>query len=106
MGIQAAQFALQRDREKLRRTKSIINSLRAEIEAQQEMQRTLESRIFANKVRISPASYLPTEILEHIFKACLRNREYVEPDIRSAPLVLCQICRRWKDVAEATTELW
>jgi hypothetical protein len=97
---------LQRDREKLQRTKSIINSLRAEIEVQQEMQRTLESRIFANKVRISPASHLPTEILQHIFKACLRRREYVEPDIRSAPLLLCQICRRWKDVAEATPELW
>jgi hypothetical protein len=105
-GIQAAEFALQRNREELQRTKSIINRLQAEIEVQQEMQRTLESCIFANKVRISPASYLPTETLQHIFKACLRSGKYVKPDIRSAPLLLCQICRRWKDVAEATPELW
>jgi hypothetical protein len=105
-GIQAAQFALQRDREELQRTTSIINRLRAEIGAHQEMRRTLESRILANKVRISPASYLPTEILQHIFKACLRDKHYVEPDIRSAPLLLCHICRRWRDVAEATPELW
>ncbi|KAJ8582540.1 hypothetical protein M405DRAFT_750112, partial [Rhizopogon salebrosus TDB-379] len=94
------------DREELQRTKSIMDSLRAEIEVQQEMRRTLESRILANEVRISPASYLPTEILQCIFKACLRSRDYVEPNIRSAPLLLCQICRRWRDVAEATPELW
>ncbi|KAJ8585946.1 hypothetical protein M405DRAFT_744431, partial [Rhizopogon salebrosus TDB-379] len=101
------------DREELQCTKSIIDSLwdeidnlRAEIEVQQEMRRTLESRIFANEVRISPASYLPTEILQHIFKTCLRDNHYVEPDIRCAPLLLCYVCRRWRDVAEATPELW
>ncbi|KAJ8582535.1 hypothetical protein M405DRAFT_560880 [Rhizopogon salebrosus TDB-379] len=106
MGIPAAQFALQMDREELQRTKSIIDSLQAEIEVQQEMRRILESRILANEVRISPASYLPTEILQRIFKACLRDNHYVEPDIRCAPLLLCYVCRRWRDVAGATPELW
>ncbi|OJA11167.1 hypothetical protein AZE42_09992 [Rhizopogon vesiculosus] len=111
--VKEAQLALQRDGDELLHIESTINNLRAEIEAihkrislQQETRRAVQARIFTNKARISPVRFLPTEILQHIFKACLPNDQYIIPYTQSAPLLLCQICRRWRDVAEATPELW
>lgn len=111
--IKEAQLALQTDGEELLHIGSTIDSLRAEIEAinkriflQQKKRCDVQARIFKNKARISPVKFLPTEILQHIFKACLPNDRYITPHTRSAPLLLCQICRRWTAIAEATPELW
>lgn len=111
--INEARIALQRDGEELLNIDSLVDSLQAEIEAihmrmavQQEKRRAVETRILENKARISPMRFLPTEILQQIFKSCLPNDRYVIPHILSAPLLLCQICRRWRDIAQATPELW
>lgn len=111
--INEARTALQRDGEELLNIDSVVDSLQAEIEAihmrmavQQEKRRAVEARILQNRARISPMRFLPTEILQQIFKACLPNDRYVIPHILSAPLLLCQICRRWRDIAQATPELW
>jgi len=106
--IEEAQLALQRDGEDLLHIESAIASLLAEVEVQLEKQRTLQSRILISKARISPMRFLPTKILQRIFKACLPDDTvtYVKPSLQSAPLLLCQICRRWREVAEATSELW
>lgn len=113
MEISEARIALQRDAEELLNIDSVVDSLQAEIEAihmrmaiQQEKRRAVETRILENKARISPARFLPTEILQQIFKSCLPNDRYVVPHIMSAPLLLCQICRRWRNIALATPELW
>ncbi|KIK39667.1 hypothetical protein CY34DRAFT_53007, partial [Suillus luteus UH-Slu-Lm8-n1] len=104
---------LQRDGEELLNIDSVVGNLQAEIEAihmrmavQQEKRRVVETRILQNRARISPMRFLPTEILQQIFKSCLPNDRYVIPHILSAPLLLCQICRRWRDIAQATPELW
>ncbi|KAG1777016.1 hypothetical protein EV702DRAFT_1028551 [Suillus placidus] len=111
--INEARIALQRDGEELLSIDSVADSLQAEIEAihmrmavQQEKRRAVEARILENRARISPVRFLPTEILQQIFKSCLPNDRYVVPHILSAPLLLCQICRRWRDIALATPELW
>ncbi|OJA10185.1 hypothetical protein AZE42_01819 [Rhizopogon vesiculosus] len=111
--IREAQLALQRDGQELEHVESVINGLYAEIEAihkrvslLQEKRHAVQSRIFTNRARISPIRFLPTEILQRIFKACLPDDRYVKPEIQSAPLLLCQICRRWREVAEASSELW
>ncbi|OJA07959.1 hypothetical protein AZE42_11148 [Rhizopogon vesiculosus] len=97
--IKEAQLALQRDGQELEHVESMINGLYAEIEAihkrvslLQEKRHTVQSRIFTNRARISSMRFLPTEILQRIFKACLPDDRY--------------ICRRWREVAEATSELW
>ncbi|KAG2153855.1 hypothetical protein DEU56DRAFT_771399 [Suillus clintonianus] len=111
--ISEARIALQRDGEELLNIDFVLDSLHAEIEAihvrislQREKRCAVESRILENKARISPVKFLPTEILQQIFKSCLPNDRYVIPHIMSAPLLLCQICRRWRDIAQATPELW
>ncbi|OJA10180.1 hypothetical protein AZE42_01817 [Rhizopogon vesiculosus] len=111
--IKEAQLALQRDGQELEHVESMISGQYAEIEAihkricpLEENRRAVQSRIFTNRARISPMRFLPTQILQRIFKACIPDDRYVTPDIQSAPLLLCQICRRWREVAEASSELW
>ncbi|KAJ7194315.1 hypothetical protein GGX14DRAFT_378075, partial [Mycena pura] len=48
---------------------------------------------------------LLSEILAHIFVYCLPHGR-IRPSPRTAPLVLGQICRRWRDVALSTGRLW
>lgn len=111
--INEARIALQRDGEELSNIDFVVDNLQAEIQAicmriavQREKRRAVETRILQNRARISPVRFLPTEILQQIFKYCLPNDRYVIPHILSAPLLLCQICRRWRDIAQATPELW
>ncbi|KAJ7685655.1 hypothetical protein DFH06DRAFT_1159061 [Mycena polygramma] len=54
---------------------------------------------------------LPPEILAQIFIHCLDideddNDDFIVPDLATAPLILCGICRRWRDVAISTPALW
>ncbi|KAJ7940156.1 hypothetical protein B0H13DRAFT_1454893, partial [Mycena leptocephala] len=49
---------------------------------------------------------LPPEILAEIFIHCLPTQEFVTPDLTTAPLILCGICRRWREVALSTPKLW
>ncbi|KAK6996018.1 hypothetical protein R3P38DRAFT_2371104, partial [Favolaschia claudopus] len=59
----------------------------------------------------------PTEVLDEIFYNCLPSSEptaistfdstlFIHPSCTSAPLLLCQICRRWRLIAIATPRLW
>ncbi|KAJ7685712.1 hypothetical protein DFH06DRAFT_1289492 [Mycena polygramma] len=47
---------------------------------------------------------LPPEILAEIFLHCLP--ESIVPSLTTAPLILCGVCRRWRDVAITTPALW
>nr|GAT57138.1 predicted protein [Mycena chlorophos] len=48
----------------------------------------------------------PNEITSAIFVACLPGHGRVRPSAHRAPLLVAQICRQWRAVALATTELW
>ncbi|KAG8216749.1 hypothetical protein J3R82DRAFT_6964 [Butyriboletus roseoflavus] len=49
---------------------------------------------------------LPTEILGEIFVRCLPPNTHIEPDIRTAPLLLMGVCRGWRKVVLGTPRLW
>ncbi|KZP14982.1 hypothetical protein FIBSPDRAFT_833591, partial [Athelia psychrophila] len=59
----------------------------------------------AHQRLVSPVHRLPTEILVGIFLHALAASSFKRhPD--KAPLVLERVCRRWKDIARSTPELW
>ena len=49
---------------------------------------------------------LPAESLGCIFVACLPDEPYVRPARDRAPLLLVEVCRRWREVARQTPQLW
>ncbi|KAF9459328.1 hypothetical protein BDZ94DRAFT_1268669 [Collybia nuda] len=51
-----------------------------------------------------PAHRIPVEILQKIFFCCLTEER--APHQHLAPLLLCQICSRWRKVALQQSELW
>jgi hypothetical protein len=77
---------------------------------QYQNQYTLVNR--DGKLRFSALSRralaLPPEVLAEIFFFCLPFDEdlLVVPDPDDAPLVLCAVCRQWRNVALATPKLW
>jgi hypothetical protein len=62
-------------------------------------------RIAYQKCLLSPIRRVPVEILQSIFLACLPEG-FVEADPYDAPLLLCQICKYWRDVALTLPLLW
>ena len=58
--------------------------------------------------RLSAIQRLPPEILALIFwHAIPRGKSnFVEPSTSAAPLLLCRVCKSWRDLAERTPELW
>ncbi|KAF8205656.1 hypothetical protein K438DRAFT_517563 [Mycena galopus ATCC 62051] len=61
------------------------------------------------RLRYAPVSRrvlaLPLEILSEIFAYCVPD-EFITPNLTTAPLVLCGLCRQWREVAISTPELW
>ena len=51
---------------------------------------------------------MPNEILSRIFFHCLDDNplDILQPSVRVAPLLLCQICSLWRTVALSLPELW
>ncbi|KAJ7782631.1 hypothetical protein B0H16DRAFT_1356984 [Mycena metata] len=49
---------------------------------------------------------VPVEVLEVIFRLCLPQTDYIVPDSKEAPLVLCRVCSAWRKVALVTPRLW
>ncbi|KAJ7719145.1 hypothetical protein B0H16DRAFT_1255598, partial [Mycena metata] len=51
-------------------------------------------------------STIPVEIISQIFLECLPADGRVRPSPHRAPLLLAQICRRWREIALGTGQLW
>ncbi|KAJ7623501.1 hypothetical protein FB45DRAFT_925823 [Roridomyces roridus] len=49
---------------------------------------------------------LPPELVSTVFTFCLPDDEFIYPDPCAAPLVLLQICTRWRWIAITTPALW
>ncbi|KAK7053566.1 hypothetical protein R3P38DRAFT_2850971 [Favolaschia claudopus] len=56
--------------------------------------------------QIVTALTLPDDVTSQIFVLCLPNDGRVYPSPTTAPLLLAQICRDWRNVALATCQLW
>ncbi|EDR04066.1 uncharacterized protein LACBIDRAFT_330871 [Laccaria bicolor S238N-H82] len=63
-------------------------------------------------VATSPINLLPVEILGEVFLACLlsggesQHHLFIKPEPRSAPMLLCQVCSRWRQTALSMPSLW
>lgn len=55
---------------------------------------------------LAPHKLLPSELLSQIFIAAFPTSTFIPIQVRSSPLVLCQVCSRWRSVAVVTPELW
>ncbi|KAF7349672.1 F-box domain-containing protein [Mycena sanguinolenta] len=53
-----------------------------------------------------PILSLPTEIIARIFVECLPENSRRRFSRKHAPLLLMRVCRRWRDIALSTSELW
>lgn len=54
-----------------------------------------------------PIHRLPPELLSMIFwHAIPRRSGYAEPSIRAAPLLLGRVCKKWRETADNSPELW
>ncbi|KAK0479845.1 hypothetical protein EDD18DRAFT_1364106 [Armillaria luteobubalina] len=67
----------------------------------------IENQANAKKI-LSPSRRLPTELLTDIFIRCssLHDRSDSPLDPSAFPWTLSHVCRKWRDVAIATPELW
>ncbi|KAG2133639.1 uncharacterized protein EDB93DRAFT_1331395 [Suillus bovinus] len=62
--------------------------------------------ISLHKGLVSGLRRLPTEILSEIFHHCLPESCDQLPSGLQAPLLLTEVCRRWREVAIGTRSLW
>ena len=55
----------------------------------------------------TPINRLPDELLIEIFRLCFVDVElFLPPAARDVPLLLCNVCRRWRQVAVTVSVLW
>ncbi|KAJ7778606.1 hypothetical protein DFH07DRAFT_730648, partial [Mycena maculata] len=83
--------------------KSQLIRYKTSIEALEKQQHELEASL---SLVIYPVLALPIEITSRIFILCLPAAGRVKPSPSTAPLLLAQICRDWRDVALSTCEIW
>ncbi|CAA7260541.1 unnamed protein product [Cyclocybe aegerita] len=84
-----------------------LDSARAVLEshnARREQERTDELS-GANQRSISNLK-IPTELWAEIFFFCLPADDFILPRSGDAPLLLCQICKTWREIALNTPRLW
>ncbi|KAJ7698027.1 hypothetical protein B0H17DRAFT_340780 [Mycena rosella] len=62
--------------------------------------------INAHLAMVSPARRLPDDIVRDIFVACLPSQRNPLIISDESPLLLCQICRAWRQLALTTPRLW
>ncbi|KAJ7025718.1 hypothetical protein C8F04DRAFT_967303 [Mycena alexandri] len=55
---------------------------------------------------ISPARRLPDDVVVEIFTASLPSDRNAVIDGAKSPLLLCHICRAWRNLAISTPRLW
>ncbi|KAJ7662947.1 hypothetical protein B0H17DRAFT_1093024 [Mycena rosella] len=71
-----------------------------------EKRDALDNFIAAHSALISPARRLPEDIVRDIFVACLPSNRNALILSDEAPLLLCQICSAWRQLALLTPRLW
>ncbi|KAL1744055.1 hypothetical protein HDZ31DRAFT_22030, partial [Schizophyllum fasciatum] len=64
-----------------------------------------QAEVDLHRAVVAPVRILPTEVLSYIFELCMENTPS-KPNATQAPLLLCRICSRWREVALGTPALW
>ncbi|KAJ7111848.1 hypothetical protein C8R44DRAFT_711441 [Mycena epipterygia] len=83
-----------------------ISRMRNLIEELTRKRDALDAFIGAHLAVVSPARRLPEDVVRDIFVACLPSHRnpIMAPD--ESPMLLCQICSAWRNVALSTPRLW
>ncbi|KAJ8597855.1 hypothetical protein M405DRAFT_701308, partial [Rhizopogon salebrosus TDB-379] len=73
-----------------------------------EKQEKITQSVTLHRGLLSALWLLPTKVLSQIFVHCLPQSDLIslENSLNSAPMLLTRICRRWRDVALDTPNLW
>ncbi|KAJ6472865.1 hypothetical protein C8R47DRAFT_1053933 [Mycena vitilis] len=89
-----------------------LKELRSAVLRQQTYLDTLEQQRKDVLMQLAHAEYpvltVPADIVSRIFVACLPDYAHgrVRPSAGKPPLLLGQICRRWRGIAISSSELW
>lgn len=78
----------------------------AEFSRLEQKHSALRKQMNACKAVISPIRLIPTELLAEIFVLMPDPFPYYRPRSDSAPLLLCQVCSVWRNVAIGLPALW
>jgi len=82
-----------------------LSNREAEYQAQNILVKDEDGRLqftpFTRRIRT-----FPTELLAEIFTLCVPDDDFVAADPDEAPLVLCGVCHRWREVSLTTPKLW
>ncbi|KAJ6537855.1 hypothetical protein B0H19DRAFT_1181055 [Mycena capillaripes] len=66
----------------------------------------LTEYIDAHLALVSPMRRLPEDVIRAIFIACMPSKRNAVMSPEDTPLLLCQICSSWRQIALATPLLW
>ncbi|KAJ7464695.1 hypothetical protein B0H11DRAFT_2050770 [Mycena galericulata] len=66
----------------------------------------LKETIDAHQALTSPVRRLPKDIMQVIFISCLPTKHNALLSADHAPLLLCRVCRSWRDLAISLPVLW
>ncbi|KAJ6561763.1 hypothetical protein B0H19DRAFT_87464 [Mycena capillaripes] len=103
----------ERIRELLVGPRKEVADLAAEIERLQTLINQLSEKrdhlndfIDPHLALISPTRRLPEDVVTEIFTACLPADRNAIMSSAEAPLLLCHVCREWRNLAISTPRLW
>lgn len=83
-----------------------INDLQNRLSQLSAQQKMLNKEVEVRKAFIAPIRRLLPEILQEIFIHCLPSAHNAVMSSKQAPLLLCRVCHRWRQIAYATPHLW
>ena len=93
--------------EELALTNQNITNLELELRALKSKRKQLRSTALEEYLIItSPIRRLPDDILSEIFYQCIHSHRNPLMSASEAPVLLTQICSRWRSVALSSPELW
>jgi len=103
--VLAAQLAvLQRREDDFTRILKDMNRLRESVQAEKVALTSKMAELCRQKI---PVNWLPSELLIQIFLICAGENAETSPlPYNPAPVLISHVCRTWRELALATSQLW
>ncbi|KIM91534.1 hypothetical protein PILCRDRAFT_57939, partial [Piloderma croceum F 1598] len=83
-----------------------ISAARGTIRQLRHQREEINKSLTIRRASISPLRRLPPEMLGYIFFLTVPSIRYLQPNSCASPLILRQICKAWKAIAESMSKLW
>ncbi|THU96893.1 hypothetical protein K435DRAFT_663697, partial [Dendrothele bispora CBS 962.96] len=87
------------------RSQEILH-LMNELERIECERRAIQELVDTHRASLAPARTVPDDVLSEIFMHCLPETYNATRSLSEAPLLLGQVCRRWREVSLSTPRLW